>query len=175
MTRAYVPGAPPTGRDRAAAARRSLARRQRAAIVAVARVVARQSDRRIERMLGPITVLGLPLVLRLRFQPEYAVDFDGEEIQSMIAVKLLRRDGRQVDEFEVVVDRRRARARHRRRGVGGRPDAVLTLHLADMLRMVVAATDPLVLAGAKRLVMEGDTFLLVRFPAMFGQPTRSVV
>jgi hypothetical protein len=44
-----------------------------------------------------------------------------------------------------------------------------------MLRMLVAATDPLMLARDKRLVMEGDTFLLVRFPAMFGQPTRAVV
>jgi SCP-2 sterol transfer family len=174
VTRAYVPGAPPTGRDRAAAARRALARRQRAAIVAVARFVARQPDRHIERLLGLVTVLGLPLVLRLRFRPGYAVDFDGEEIKAMIVVKLLRRDGRQADEFEVMIDRRRCRAR-RRRGAESRPDAALTMYLADMHRMLVAATDPLMLARDKRLVMEGDTFLLVRFPAMFGQPTRAVV
>jgi hypothetical protein len=174
VTRAHVPGAPPTGRDRAAAARRALARRQRAAIVAVARVVARQPDRRIERLLGPITMVGLPLVLRARFQRDYAVDFDHEEIDAVIEVNLLRKEGQKVDKFEIMIAQRRCRAR-RLRGGDSRSDATLTLHLADMLRMVVAATDPLVLAGAQRLVMEGDTFLLVRFPAMFGQPTRAVV
>ena len=55
VTRAYVPGAPPDRRDRAAAARRALARRQRAAVRArVAAFVARQPDRALERPLGPL-------------------------------------------------------------------------------------------------------------------------
>jgi predicted lipid carrier protein YhbT len=136
--------------------------------------VARQPDRRLERLAGPVMVWTLPLVLRARFRPEYAVDFDHEDIEAVITLNLLRRQGRQIDKFDVMIAQRSCRIR-RRRGADSRPDAALTARLADLLRMLVAATDPLALAADERLEMEGDTFLLVRFPAMFGQPTRSVV
>lgn len=174
MTRLHVPGAPGTGRDRAAAATRALARRRRAAHAALARFVARQPDRRLERLAGPVVVWALPFVLRASFRPEYAVDFDHQDIDAVITVNLLRSEGRRVDKFDVVIAQQRCRIR-RHRGAEGRADAMLTARLADLIRMQMAATDPLTLAADERLSMMGDTFLLVRFPAMFGQPTRSVV
>jgi SCP-2 sterol transfer family len=174
VTRVHLPGAPPARRDRAAALTRALVRRRRAAHAVVARGVARQPDQRLERLIGPVVVWALPLALRAGFRPEYAVDFDHEDIEAVIALNLLRRDGRRIDSFDVVIAERRCRIR-RHRASGGRPDAALTARVVDLLRMLVAATDPLALASDERLAMTGDTFLLVRFPAMFGQPTRSVV
>lgn len=171
---AHVPGAPRTPRDRANAAARALRRRKRALHATVARFVARQPDRRLELLAGPIVLWALPLVLRARFRPEYAVDFDRTDIDALIVVELVQGRGRRCDQFEVAIDGRRCRVR-RHRGGGPRPDATLTARLADLLRMLVAATDPLALASDGRIVMMGDTFLLVRFPAMFGQPTRSVL
>jgi hypothetical protein len=174
VTRVHVPGAPPTGRDRAAATTRALARRRRAAHVAIARFVARQPDRRLELLAGPVVVWALPFVLRARFRPDRAVDFEHEDIEAVIGFNLVRREGRRIDRFDVMIAQRRCRIRRHRAADGG-SDAALTARLADLLRMLVAATDPLALASDERLAMVGDTFLLVRFPAMFGQPTRSVV
>lgn len=173
VTRVHVPGAPPTPRDRAAAAARALRRRKRRVQAAIAHFVARQPDRLLDLLAGPIVLWAMPLVLRVRFRPEYAVDFDGTDIDAHILVMLMRDQGRRRDQFEITIDQRRCRVR-RGSGDGRRPDATLTATFADLLRMLVAAVDPPSLASASRVEMKGDTFLLVRFPAMFGQPTRSV-
>lgn len=174
MTRVYVPGAPPTARDRVAAASRALRRRKRGLQAAAARFVASQPDRRLERPIGPIAVWALPFVLRVRFRPEYAVDFDGADINATILLNLMRNGGRHRDQFEIVIEQRGCRVR-RRRGAGRHSDATVTGSLADLLRMSAAAVDPLELAGSKRFLTAGDAFLVGRFPAMFGQPTRPVV
>lgn len=173
MTRVHVPGAPPTRRERVAALGRAARRRGRTLQAAAARFVARQPDHRLERPIGPLAARVLPLLLRLRFRPEYAVDFDGVDFDAVIQLNLVRDGGRRRDEFEIAIARRRCRVRRRRPG-GRRPDATLTGSLADMLRMSAAAVDPLELAGSERFLTSGDGFLLVRFPAMFGQPTRAV-
>jgi hypothetical protein len=174
VTHVHVPGAPPTRRDRAAAAARALGRRKRRLHAALARFVARQPDRRLERLVGPIVTRMLPFVLRTKFRPAYAVDFDRMDIDACILLNLMRDPGGRRDEFEITLEGRRSRVRRRSPG-GRRPDATLTLRLADLVRMLVAATDPLRLASVGRVAMAGDTFLLVRFAAMFGQPTRSVL
>jgi SCP-2 sterol transfer family len=174
VTRVHVPGAPPAPRDRAAAAARALGRRKRGLQVALARFVARQPDRRLELLAGPVVVWAMPFVLRAGFRPEYAVDFDRTDIDGCILINLVGDRGGRRDQFEITLDRRRCRVRRRRPG-GRRPDATLTVRLADLLRMLATVTDPPRLASEGRLAMTGDTFLLVRFPAMFGQPTRSVL
>jgi hypothetical protein len=174
VTRVYVPGARPTPRDRGAAAARALGRRKRGLQVAVARFAARQPDRRLELLAGPIVLWALPFVLRAGFQPAYAVDFDMMDIDGSILLRIVGDPGGRRDQFEITLDRRRCRVRRRRPG-GRQPDATLTVRLADLLRMLLGATGPLELASAQRLVTTGDSFLLVRFPAMFGQPTRSVL
>ena len=175
MSRAYVPGAPPTARDRAASAGRALHRRKRALQMAMARVVAGRTDRQLERApIGPIVIWALPLLLRAQFRPEYAVDLDGNDIDGTILLNLLRDGGRRRDQFEVALERRRCRVR-RQSGGTRRPDATLTIGLADLLRMAAAATDALALVPAGRVAISGDTFLVARFPPMFRQPTRSVI
>jgi hypothetical protein len=174
VTHVHLAGAPPTPRDRMAAAARALGRRKRGLQVAVARFVARQPDRRLELLAGPIVLWMLPFVLRARFRPAYAIDFDQTDIDASILVKLMRDRGRRCDQFEVTIARRRCRVR-RHRCEGARSDATLTVRLADLLRMLVAATDPGGLASDGRVAVTGDTFLVVRFPAMFGQPTRSLL
>ncbi len=174
MTHVLVPGAPPTRRDRAAAAARALDRRRRRLHAGLARLVARQPDRRLERLAGPAVTRMLPFVLRTKFRPAYAVDFDRTDIDACILLDLMRERGGRRDQFEITLERRRCRVRRRHPG-GLRPDATLTVRLADLVRMLVAATDPLRLASVGRVAMAGDTFLLVRFAGMFGQPTRSVL
>jgi hypothetical protein len=174
VTRVYVPGARPTPRDRAAATARSLGRRKRALHVALARFVARQPDRRLELVAGPVVLWALPLVLWARFRPAYAVDFDMMDIDGSILLRIVGAPGGRRDQFEITLGGRRCRVRRRRAG-GRRPDATLTLRLADLVRLQVAAADPLGLASVGRVAMAGDTFLVVRFAAMFGQPTRSVI
>jgi len=174
VTRVYVPGAPPTPRDRAAAAARGLRRRTRALHVALARFVARQPDRRLELLAGPIIVPAMPFVLRASFRPAYAVDFDMTDIGACILINLMRDRGGRRDQFEITLERRRCRVRRGRTG-GRRPDATLTVRLADLVRLQVAAADPLGLASVGRVAMTGDTFLAARFAAMFAQPTRAVV
>ncbi len=174
MTRVYVPGAPPTPADRVAAVARALDRRRRGLQVALARFVARQPDRRLELLAGPIVSWTLPFVLWARFRPAYAVDFDLTDIDASILVQLVRDRGGRCDQFEITIARRRCRVRRDRAG-GARCDATLTVQLTDLLRMLVAATDPGELASAGRVALKGDTFLAVRFPAMFGQPTRALL
>ena len=175
MSQAYVAGAPRTARDHVAAARRALHRRKRALHAALARSVARLTSRQLERPpIGPIVIWTLPLALRAQFRSDYAVDFDGNEIDATILLNVLRDGGRRRDQFEVVIERRRCRVR-RHPGGGRRPDGTLTVALADLLRMSAAAADPLMLVGQGRIAITGDTFLVVRFPAMFRQPTRPVI
>jgi hypothetical protein len=174
VTRVHVPGAPRTPRDRIDRAARVLRRREHGLRASLARFVARQPDRRLELLLGPIVVWALPLFLWATFRPDYAVDFDLTDIDALILVQLLRDRGCRCDRFDVAIERRRCRVRRHRAGAR-RPDASLTVRLTDLLRVLAGATDPLALASAERVVMTGDTFLLVRFPAMFRQPTRSVI
>lgn len=179
MSQAYVPGAPRTARDRAAATRRTLHRRKRGAETALARFVAARSDRQLERFPGPLVVATTPLALRAQFRPEYAVDLDGNDIDAVILLTVLRDGGQRRDEFEVAIARRRCRVRRRRvSGVAGgrrRPDGTLTLALADLIRMQVAGADPLKLSAQGRVSITGDTFLVIRFPGMFRTPTRGLV
>lgn len=175
MSRAYVPGAPRTARDRAVAARRALRRRKRAVHAAVARFVARRTSRQLERApIGPILVRTLPFALRAQFRPDYAVDLDGNDIDATILVTVVRNGGRRRDQFEVAIERRRCRIR-RPRGGGRRPDATFTVALADMIRGFTGATAPHLLGADGRVETSGDTFLLARIPGMFRQPTRPAI
>ena len=176
MRHAYVPGAPPTARQRAAAARRAMRRRVRTVHAALARVVARLSDRQLERApLGPLVAWSLPFVLRLQFRPEYSVDLDGTDIEATMLLNLRRDGDRRCDRFEIAIRRRRCRIRRLRGEPAGRPDATLNLVLSDVMRVSVGAVDPLELVSNGRSSISGDTFLAVRVPGMFRQPTRAVI
>ncbi len=175
MSRVLVPGERRTARDRAALATRAAHRRKRAAQTAVARFVAGRTDRQLERApVGPAFLAALPLALRAQFQPDYAVDFDGKPINALLVLTVLRDGGRRRDPFAIEIRERRCRVR-RHHGGGRRPDGTLTLALADLIRMATAAADPHELTGAGRLAVSGDTFLVVRFPGMFRQPTESLL
>jgi hypothetical protein len=139
----------------------------------MARAVARLGDRTLERApLGPLFVAGLPLALRAGFRPQYAVDFDGSPFDATIQLTVVRGNGRR-DSFDIVLRERRCRV-HRHRPGARPPAGTLTIGLADLIRMATAAADPTVLAGEGRVEITGDTFLLVRFPAMFSQPTKGL-
>jgi hypothetical protein len=171
----YVPGAPPSARDRADAAKRSLRRRERGLRQAVARFVARRTDHQLERApVGPLVVWALPFALRAQFRPDCAVDFDGSDIDTLMLLSLERDGGRRRYRFEIRIAEGRCRVRRRREG-GPRPDATLTGSLADLIRMASASVHPLALIAEERFSMAGDTSVLVRFPAMFRQPTSSVI
>lgn len=175
MSQPYVPGAPPTARDRVDAAKRALRHRKRAAQVALARSAAAKSDEELESLpIAPLFLKMLPFALRAQFRPDYAVDFDGNDIDAMLLLDVLRDGGRRSDQFEVVIENRRCRV-HRRDGDGRRPDTTLAISLADLIRSAAAATDPNDLASTGRAAISGDTFLAVRFPAMFRQTTKAVI
>lgn len=176
MSRPYVPGAPLPARDHAAASGRALRRRTRALWATVARVLAALPDRHLERPpIGPLVLLTLPYALRILFRPAYAVDFDGGELRGTILLAVTRDGGARSDRFEIVIKGRRCRVRRRRRGHDQRADGTLTVALADLIRTTTAAVDPHSLAASGRVLITGDTFLVVRFPALFRQPSRAVV
>ena len=175
MSRVYVPGAPRTARDRTAAAGHALRRRKRGLQAAVARFVARRTTRQLEGApIGPIFLWALPFALKARFRPDATVDFDGSDIDATILLNILRDAGRRRDQFEIAISGRRCRVR-RHRGDGRRPDGTLTVALADVIRLSMAAVDTFTLLAESRAVVTGDAFLVARFPGMFRQPTRSLV
>jgi predicted lipid carrier protein YhbT len=175
MSRTYIPGAPPGPRARAGRAARAARRHALALRTAIARFVAARTDRELARPpLAQLLLASLPLTLRAQFRPEYAVDFDGNDLDAMILVMILRDGGRRGDAFEIELQRRRCRVRRRRDG-GRRPDATMTLSLPDLVRMATAATDIHLLTAERRITVTGDTFLMARFPGMFRQPTEGLI
>jgi hypothetical protein len=142
---------------------------------ALARFVAARTDRQLERPpLAQLLLASLPLTLRAQFRPAYAVDFDGNDLDAMIVVTILRDGGRRRDAFEIELERRRCRVR-RSRGGSRRPDATMTLALADLVRMATAAADIHQLTAERRITVTGETFLVARFPGMFRQPTEALI
>ena len=173
MARVYVAGAPRTRRDKLEAVLRTLRRRQHSGHAAFARFVAARSDRQLEKAAGAMFLMGLPVVLKLKFRPEYAVDHDGQDIDALILLVVTRDEGRRRDEFAIELANRKCRiSRYDGRR---KPDGTLTAGVATMIRMATASAETSVLISDGKVTASGDPFLLYRFPAMFRQPTRAVI
>ncbi len=108
----------------------------------------------------------IPLALRLQFRRGAASDAHG-------VVELRLRDPRGGhDAVEVTLDNGRCLVQRR---PSERPTATLSVGLADMIRMATGAVGVPALLQGGRLQVNGDLFLIMRFPTFFGMPTRPLV
>lgn len=132
-----------------------------------ARYVAGLSDAQlgvIER--GPLRAVllrAIAVVLPLKFKRSVGGDIDG-----VLELRFVRPGG-EPDRLQLVM--RKGRCRARRNG-SARPDAVALLHLSDLARLAAGSVEAGWLANDGRVVLSGDPFLFVRFPAAFGLRTR---
>jgi hypothetical protein len=138
---------------------------------AIARAVARTSDERLaflERGAGRRALLAtLPLGLRLLFRRRRA---DG--VTGVIELRFADPAGGPPDRVEIAIAHGRCTVR---RGASERPTATLSVRIPDMVRMAAGAASAPLLVQAGRLRLMGDVFLVMRFPALFGLPTRPLV
>jgi hypothetical protein len=137
----------------------------------LARIVAGLSDDQLAPLeRGPLrrlVIATLPLSLRLLFRRRRAHDVDG-----VIELRLLDPAGGDPDCVAVAVRHGRCAARGR---PAPRPTATLTVGIGDLVRMATGAVSSPSLVQAGRLRLMGDVFLVMRFPSLFGLPTRPLV
>ncbi|HET7690795.1 MAG TPA: hypothetical protein VFK41_10470 [Nocardioidaceae bacterium] len=111
---------------------------------------------------GILRTIGL--ALPLKFKKSVGGDIDG-----VLELQFVDPLGGAPDRIQLVM--RRGRCRARRNGTA-RPDATALMHLSDLVRLGVGAVEAGWLANDGRVVLSGDPFLFVRFPAAFGLRTR---
>ena len=145
-----------------------------------ARFVAGQSPERLARLESGaarrVALRSLPLALRLLFSPEAARGIKGVSAAGTVALNIRGPDGSGADPFEIVIADAHCKVRRRR---NARPDASLTIGLADMVRMGSGAVDPgFFLAegiAAGRIELKGDVFLFLSFPNLFRMANRKLI
>jgi hypothetical protein len=138
----------------------------------LARVIANRSDQWLERWPGPVFRETLPLSLRMQYQGTKAVTLDGNPLKANIGVTVSSSLGRLDYPLDIQIEGRRCRIRHRQpRG----PDSTMRVSLANMIRMASGAAESSILMSQGSIEVSGDAFLLARFPALFGLPTRPVL
>jgi hypothetical protein len=109
----------------------------------------------------------VPIVLRLRFARRRAGD-----LRARIEFRWLDPAGGLPQHLEVTIGDGHCRTR---RHASARPTSVMSVGVADLLRMSagVASTPMLVQQGRMRL--NGDLFTIMRLPELFGLPERPLV
>lgn len=93
----------------------------------------------------------------------------GGDIDGVLELRFVDPAGGEPDRIQLVM--RRGRCRARRNGTA-RPDATALMHLSDLVRLATGSVEAGWLANDGRVVLSGDPFLFVRFPAAFGLRTR---
>lgn len=137
----------------------------------LARFIASLSDEQLGRfergLLRGVVLRTVPIVLRLRFKGDLVRD-----LQATIEFRWMDPRGGRPQYLEVSLSEGRCATR---RGPSGRPTAVMSVGIADLIRMGVgaAATPMLIYEGRMRL--NGDAFLIMQIPTLFGLPTEPLV
>lgn len=131
----------------------------------------------IER--GPVRAVllaVLPFVMPRLFRRSSTRVLGGEPLAGTLELNLRKPDGTGVDIFAVVFDGDGCNVS---RGRTARPDASVTIGLADMLRLGSGSVDPgRFLAegiGAGSIELTGDPFLMLAFPNLFGLANRKLI
>lgn len=118
----------------------------------------------------------LPRVLPRLFRTESTRVLGGEPLSGVLELKLRNPSGAAADPFGIAFDGDGCRVS---RGCRVRPDASVTISLADMVRLGSGAVDPgKFLAGgigAGRIGLVGDPFLMLAFPNLFGLANRKLI
>ena len=148
-------------RERAAAARDSVARSARLRVQAGTRqVVNSASDRRLERVFGTVgaqrTVFAL---MASRFDAGRAAGFSGAIVYDLGLTDGIRRS------WSIDISGRRARVRL---GRADSPALTIGIGLADFIKLMTGAQDSYQLIAASRLTLDGDLGLAGRLGDMFG-------
>ena len=116
------------------------------------------------RLVRKVLVRAMVLALPRKFQKSIGGDVDG-----VIELRLADPAGGEPDRIQVTIRNGRC---HTRRGGDARPDATATMRIVDLIRLAAAAADAGWLMHDGKITLSGDPMLFIRFPAMFGLPTR---
>jgi len=111
-----------------------------------------------------VLVRAIPLVFPLKFRKSVGRDIDG-----VLELRLINPDGSEPDRIQLAMKNGRCRGN---RSGKHRPDATATMHISDLVRLAAACVEAGWLANDGRVLLSGDPFLFVRFPAAFGLHTR---
>lgn len=129
---------------------------------------------------GPLrrmVLAALPVAMRALFDGPGTRALGGEPLSGTLELNILRPGGVGADPFEIVI--RDGGCTVLRRNTIRRPDARVTIGLADMLRMGSGAVDPgrFVAEGMadERIGMEGDPFLFLAVPNLFRMANRKLI
>ena len=158
----------------------AVAQRSERVKLGAARFVAGRSPRQLAWIETGIPrrvlVALLPRALKLRFDRSVARNVDGSAVVGVVELELRHPGGSRSDYVEVTLADGAIRVR---RQASERPTAKLAIGLADMIVMGSGAVDPAEFLGAKirsgDVLLQGDVFLFLRFPAMFKMATRQLV
>lgn len=135
----------------------------------IARVVARRSDEQLGRLeRGPARHAMLGVVARAlphRFDAEAARD-----LEAVYDLRIRDAAGGDGDRLEVVISDGRCEVHVR---AGERAGATVRIGAADLVRVASGAVGWPELLGSGRLEVDGDPFLVLRFPNLFRLPARA--
>ncbi len=109
----------------------------------------------------------MPLVMRLRFKRKLARDVEG-----VVEFRWLQPHGDVPRFMEIRVSDGRCRIRHVQ---SDRPTAVMSVGVADLIRMGAGAVATPTLIDEGRMRLNGDMFMIMRIPELFGLPTEPLV
>ncbi|WP_040807932.1 SCP2 sterol-binding domain-containing protein [Nocardia concava] len=129
---------------------------------------------------GPVrrvVLATLPTLMRLLFDESGTRALGGDPLSGTLELNIRRPDGTGVDPFEIAI--RDGGCTVSRRSSFRRPDARVTIGLADMVRMGSGAVDPgrFVAEGMAdgRISMGGDPFLFLAVPNLFRMANRKLI
>lgn len=111
-----------------------------------------------------LLVRAIPVVFPLKFRKDVAGDING-----VLELSLIDPRGGTPDRIQLVMKNGRCRGT---RKPTLRPDSTATMHIADLVRLGAACVEAGWLTNDGRVLLSGDPFLFVRFPAAFGLHTR---
>ncbi len=135
---------------------------------AMARLVGDGSDTDLEKRFGsPLALRSVMTAMARGFQPSMAFGFEGEIQFEILPSRSTRRDDDRTSEhwWTIEVHGTKATARHR-----PADDPLLTIHtsVADFVRLIAGAANPVTMWIDKRAQVEGDITLANRLVEMFG-------
>ena len=134
----------------------------------MARLVGDGTDAELEKRFGTAFAMrSLVTAMARGFQPSMAFGFEGElQFEILPTVTSRKRgDNEAADFWTIVVEGNKAHARHR---PADQPAAAVRTSVADFVRLIAGAANPVTLWIDKRAFVEGDITLANRMVEMFG-------